>query len=131
MFPYLYEELIESPETLVEDLCRFIGRPLPSNIEELLRIRENPSPRSRVGQAVSAMSWPALKLANLSARERLKGGLRSFDSLFSARRVQLPASWQACLRRDWNELLGLIGERRGRNLSRFRAAEPHSSPLAS
>jgi hypothetical protein len=38
MFPYLYEELIESPETLVEDLCRFISRPLPSNIEALLRI---------------------------------------------------------------------------------------------
>jgi hypothetical protein len=117
MFPYLYEELIESPEALVEDLCRFIGRPLPSNIEELLRVRQNPSPRRRVGQAVSAMSWLALTLANLSARERLKGGLKSLDSLFSARRVELPESWRGPLRQDWDKLLGLISARGARPLA--------------
>ena len=127
MFPYLYEELIESPEALVEDLCRFIGRPLPSNIEELLSIRENASPRSRVGQAVSAMSWPALKLANLSARERLKGGLKSLDSLFSARRVELPESWRGPLRQDWDKLLGLISARRG--ATSRASARPNLLPL--
>lgn len=131
VFPFLYEELVESPEILVEDLCRFIGRPPPSDMRQLLRLRENPSQRSRLGQAISAMSWPVLRRIDVSARNRFRLGVSYFDSLFSARPVDLPGPWQLRLRQDWNELLALVGERRGRDLLRFRETGARTAELAS
>jgi hypothetical protein len=127
VFPFLYEELVEAPEILVEDLCRFIGSPPPSDVQELLRIRENPSPRSRLGQTLSAMCRPALGWVGRSASRRLKAGLRNFDSRYSPRRIQLPGAWEARLRQDWDQLLALVSERRGRDLSRLRVIE--TAPL--
>ncbi len=63
VFPFLYEELLLQPHVLIKDLCSFIGKTPPKNLDQLLTARENPSPRSHVGQLV-AQSLYALHYAS-------------------------------------------------------------------
>jgi hypothetical protein len=130
VFPFLYEELAESPEIFVGDLCRFLGKSPPRNSQDLLRARENPSLRSRFGQTLWAITRPALRKSGAVARNRVRVGISHIDALFAPRQVEVPADWQIELRRDWSELLTTISALRGRDLSRFRTPEAEPAQAA-
>jgi hypothetical protein len=121
VFPFLYEELVQSPEVLINDLCRFIGKAPPANLDELLHVQENPTPRSKAGQLASTAM---LKLARHSGRKRLKPHAYRLgvwlDGYFPRRPFALESDLAQVLRQDWNELLDRIGERRGHDFSSLR-----------
>jgi hypothetical protein len=127
IFPFLYEELVASPESLIADLCRFLDTPTPANLRQLLGRRENPSPRSSQGQAVSR---PFYRISHML--DRIPGvdtkALREFGARFGARfddrsatrgKTNLEPDLSAELRHDWQELLIRIGRHRGRDFSAF------------
>ena len=122
VFPFLYEELLRDPKLLVTDLCRFIGKPPPPNLDELLRIRENATPRSALGQFVSRSM---LKLSRSSNRRHWKHHAFRVgawcDNIYPKRRsLPLDPELAGALREDWNELLDLVGKRRGHDFSAYR-----------
>jgi hypothetical protein len=121
VFPFLYEELLRAPEALVDDLCRFIGKAKPPNLDQLLKVRENPTPRSEIGQLVSRS---LLKFTRTSARKVRKPHVYAvgawFDSWFPSDRMTLEPDLARTLQQDWNELLARIGERRGRDFAALR-----------
>ena len=38
VFPFLYEELLWHPPALINDLCKFLGKGPPANLDQLLKI---------------------------------------------------------------------------------------------
>jgi hypothetical protein len=118
VFPFLYEELLQNPMALIQDLCGFLGKDLPPNLDHLLGIRINAVPKSRVGQFVSRS---LCTLSTPSRRRRMKArwykfGAR-FDRYFLPKPLPLDSNMAVALEQDWNDLLRLIGERRGRDFS--------------
>ena len=53
VFPFLYDEIAESPAALVDDICSFLGCSPPAKLETLVMRQINPSPQSALGLAVS------------------------------------------------------------------------------
>jgi hypothetical protein len=117
VFPFLYEELLYSPEVLVEDLCRFLDKPSPPELDALLRARENPTPRSWVGQFTSRLMLMLANTSDQKRRQQIYGLGARLDAVFPARQVNLPSDLADSLTEDWNSLLSIVGERRGRNFS--------------
>jgi hypothetical protein len=124
VFPFLYEELFCAPEALIDDLCRFLNVKAPQNLQELLRNRENPSPRSQAGQLVSRSffqtSYALDRFAGVNTRSLREFGARigaQLDRNFAPRRVVLDHDITCDLRRDWECLLPRIGDHRGRDFS--------------
>jgi hypothetical protein len=103
---------------LVDDLCKFINKTPPENLDELLNVRTNPSPRSEVGQFVSRSLYA---LSAASRRQLFKhncGPLGAkFDRYFHVPAFKLKPELSQKLNQDWNELIHVIGKRRGRDLS--------------
>lgn len=117
VFPFLYEEIHESPYELINDLCRFVGRSRPANIEALLSTHTNPSPRSSIGLDASR------SLSKLSTNKRWRHA--SFkvgtwlDRYFPTNQVNLDSDLASDLRQDWVRLVQMVGDARKRNLARF------------
>jgi len=118
VFPFLYEELLLQPHVLIEDLCSFIVETPPKNLDQLLTARENPSPRSHVGQLVAqslyALHYASGRMIPKSYSGRI--GAR-FDRYFPTKPMVLDTDVAAALQEDWNDLKRLIGERRSRDFS--------------
>lgn len=128
VFPFLYEELALDPLGLVADICRFIDAPAPSRLEAMLQVRENRSPRSRIGQL---LAQPFHRSANWLGR--LPGfsvaGVQDFGAQLGARFDRLfpylpPAvvfgpTQQAILAEDWAALLLRVEAQRGRRIVAF------------
>jgi hypothetical protein len=133
VFPFLFEELLQYPHALLDDLCRFIGKPTPPNLDELLRKRENVVPRSEVGQRVSRIIkvFPSRsKRAKLEHRRFAYRVGMLFDRYFPNPALSLEAELATPLRQDWNDLLRRIGERRQRDfsaLSRYAMTGHHGT----
>jgi hypothetical protein len=119
VFVCLYEELGDDPETLIRDLCGFLGTSPPRRLRDLLVRRENPSPRTSVGQ-------------RLTRQMRTVGWLRPFrryGRMFIARMergvesgtLELTPQMESVLRSDWNDLLARAEQRRGRGFSSLRS----------
>jgi hypothetical protein len=117
VFPFLYEELRESPHDLIDDLCRFVGRSGPADIEALLGTHANPSPRSRVGLDASR-SLSKLSTSKRWRQASVKAGTW-LDRYFPTNRVSLNPDLASDLQRDWVRLVQMVGESRKRNLERF------------
>jgi hypothetical protein len=120
IFPFLFEELLQSPHVLLEDLCRFIGTPTPPNLDELLRRRENVVPRSEVGQRVSRIFKALPSKSKRAKLERKRYAYRVgalFDRYFPSPALSLDTELVSAQRQDWNNLLRRIGERRRRDFS--------------
>jgi hypothetical protein len=118
VFPFLYEELLRDPRVLVDDLCKFLEKVPPANLDQLLNIRENPSPRTQVGQFVSRTLYA---LSAASRRKLFKPqcgpvGAR-FDRFFSIKQIALNPDLASALRQDWNDLLQLVSQHRRRDFS--------------
>jgi hypothetical protein len=122
VFPFLYEEIRESPHEFIDDLCRFVGRSRPANIEALLSTHTNPSPRSRMGLGASR------SLSKLSTNTRWKqASVKAgtwLDRYFPTDRVSLNSDLAADLRQDWVRLVRMVGESRKRDLDRFAQVPP-------
>jgi len=125
VFPFFYEELASAPESLIEDLCRFLGTRPPANLHEVLTRRENPSPRSRAGQMVSR---PFFQISY--ALDRLPGvktkGLREFGARLGVRfdsderrEPTLDRDLAGELKQDWDGILERTSRRRRRDFSNF------------
>jgi hypothetical protein len=118
VFPFFYEELLWNPHALVDDLCKFLGKAPPANLDQLLKIRENSSPRTQVGQFVSRALYA---LSAASRRQLFKpqcGPLGArFDRFFSIKPIALKPEMARALQQDWNDLLQLIGQHRRRDFS--------------
>ncbi len=127
IFCFLYEELLHGPESLISDLCGFLGTPVPSNWSEISERRENRSPRGSLGQHASrALFSIARVLKNAPLISRAKRPLRGVGSRLGTRldRYSAPATAITFndelakeLEADWNTLLSIVGERRGRDFS--------------
>src|SRR5581483_486195 len=121
VFPFLYEELNHSPHEFAADLCGFLGTELPPDVGEILRRRENPSPRSIRGQRLAR----AFFVASRVLPARFNGTLRGWGSKLGAKldsgteleRITFPDDLARRLRDDWRSLIRLIGKRRGRDFS--------------
>ena len=123
VFPFLFEELLQYPHALLDDLCRFIGKPTPPNLDELLRKRENVAPRSEVGQRVSRIIkvFPSRsKRAKLEHRRFAYRVGALFDRYFLNPALSVDPELASALGQDWNNLLRRIGERRCRDFSALR-----------
>lgn len=130
VFPFLYEELALDPLGLVDDICRFIDVPPPGGLEAMLHLRENRSPRSRIGQI---LAQPFHRSANRLGR--LPGlsvaGVQEFGAQLGARFDRLfpnlpPAvvfgpAQRAMLAKDWTALLLRVDVLRGRRIVAFPA----------
>src|SRR5262249_22606661 len=104
---------------LIEDLCRFLDKPPPIELDNLLGSRENRTPRSWVGQLASRLM---LRLANTQdqrRRQQIYGIGARLDAVFPPRQFDLPSDFIDRLTEEWNSLLSLVGERRGRDFSRL------------
>lgn len=130
VFPFLYEELLLWPNLLVGDLCRFIGKPPPGNLDTLLGRRENPSPRSHFGRL---MSRSLLSLVPPSRRKRATSlanrvgawldGSSSHHWEKDSLDIVLPPDLKHRLSLDWKSALVRIGEHRCRDFSELAAEE--------
>ena len=127
VFAFLYDELVHRPSDLVADLCDFLTIQPPSGLEKLFDKRVNPSPRSARGQRVSrlfldlsdkAVSWPTLKRGLRRWGAHL--GTLVDSRTQEPRAIQFPSGLDELLRCDWNNLVGLVSERRGRDFSPFK-----------
>jgi hypothetical protein len=120
VFPFLYEELLQNPTALIEDLCAFIGKDPPQNLDEILSVRANAAPQGRAGQLVSKL---LCTLSTESRRRRMKGRWYKFgaklDHYFPPKPLRLDSSTAVVLERDWNNLMELLASRRGRDFSAF------------
>ena len=96
----------------------------PADLDRLLRIRENPTPRSAAGHLLTRS---ILKLAGSRRRLVKRRAYRlgaAVDRFFPHRPVTIPPDLAAILEQDWSRLLDRIGERRGRDFSRYARAHP-------
>jgi hypothetical protein len=126
IFPFLYEELVETPEALIRDLCTFLGTEPPQDLDKLLKKRENPSPRSGFGQSISRafhrLSYGLDRIMPMSTRplRQLGAHLGSrFDDEEAPRQAPLEPELAQALRQDWKEVVVRVGRHRGRDLSAF------------
>ena len=108
MFPFLYEELSHAPHALVGDLCRFLKTEVPANLSEVLRVRENASPRSQAGQLLSRpffqVSYALEKFTPIKARRLRELGARlgtRLDENFAPLQIDLDQDMARELRKDW------------------------------
>jgi Sulfotransferase domain len=137
VFPFLFEELLQRPHALIDDLCRFIGKPTPPNLDELLRRRENVVPRSEVGQRISKIIkfFPSRsKRAKLERRRFAYRVGALFDRYFLTPPLSVDTEFAGALGQDWNNLLRRIGERRRRDfsvLSRYAMPGHHGTVCGS
>ena len=102
--------------------CQFLGKKLPPNLNQLLSVRENPSPQSRIGQLASRSfsifsHVSRSKAAMLRAKGKASRLGAKLDRYFPVSPTGLDAEIVNELRQDWNNLLYLIGERRGGDFS--------------
>jgi hypothetical protein len=129
VFPFLFEELVSDPKSLVSDLCRFLGKKPPANIEALLRDPVGWSPKGRVGQAVTSSLykrvWGSYR-HNLKVKRRLYKLGMLFDRYFTPSPMPIDFELITALSRDWTSLLVRIGDRRGRNFDWARLRPPSS-----
>lgn len=118
VFPFLYEELVRTPHSLIADLCGFLGKAPPADLDQVLKVRRNPSPRSSAGQFLSRSLYA---VSAASRRNLLKQRCGRFgaalDRFFHVPPFDLPADLDQKLTQDWNDLVRLVAERRGRDLS--------------
>lgn len=126
VFPFLYEELVHSPKELIGDLCGFIGSEPPANLDELLKKRENPSPRSQFGQLLSRpffqLSYALDRILPVKTRPIRDFGARlgaRFDDEAAPRNAVIAPDLAAELKEDWKRLLERAGHLRGRDFSGF------------
>jgi hypothetical protein len=134
VFPFLYDELNRAPTQMISDLCRFIGAPVPDNAAELVAIRKNRSPRTRAGQFAMRQVNRVSRLLNRRPGLAEKGAMFAFaervglwlDGFFPDRQVAIAPEQAAVMRKDWNSVVRLVGERRGRDFSAF--APPAGEP---
>jgi hypothetical protein len=124
VFPFLYEELSHAPQALVGDLCRFLKTEVPANLSEILRARENASPRSQAGQLLSRpffqVSYALEKFTPIKARRLRELGARlgtRLDENFAPLQIDLDQDMERELRKDWETLLRRMSDIRGRDLS--------------
>ncbi len=121
VFPFLFEEFILRPEILIDDLCRFLGKSTPANLDQLLSWRENPSPRSWAGQFVSRALVNTIVPDN---RKDLKKRVHHFtaklDRYFPEHAVEIPDDLSQVLKQDWSILLEEISVVRDRDFAEFR-----------
>jgi hypothetical protein len=124
VFPFLYEELSHAPQALVGDLCRFLKTEVPANLSEVLRARENASPRSQAGQLLSRpffqVSYALEKFTPIEARRLRELGARlgtRLDENFAPLQIDLDQDMERELRKDWETLLRRMSAIRGRDLS--------------
>jgi hypothetical protein len=127
-FPFLYEEIIQNPAELIGDLCRFMGKDPPSNLDELLTARRNPSPRSSIGQTVSR------SLCSISPRHkgwtRLSHRIGAWlDRYAPASEAAIDAGLARDLQQDWIRLVHLVSKLRGRDLTGFGEKLSGYSPI--
>jgi len=137
VFVLLYEELVSRPETLISDLCRFIGTAEPRVQSGIAQKRENHSPRSSAGQAVSRFFVRGSRLLKrIPYASNAQRPLRAFGSRIGtaldghfppAPAIALDEQLEALVQSDWSGLVRLVGKRRGRDFSDFL----HSAPLES
>jgi hypothetical protein len=124
-FLFLYEEFAGDPVALCEDFCRFLGASMPENTASLLARRENPSPRTERGLRLAraahgvARVLGALPLANA---KRLRQAASEFGARFDSDEdppvaIGFREAEEEKLREDWRRLVGIVSERRGRDLS--------------
>jgi hypothetical protein len=124
-FLFLYEEFAGDPVALCEDFCRFLGARMPENTASLLARRENPSPRTERGLRLAraahgvARVLGALPLANA---KRLRQAASEFGARFDSDEdppvaIGFREAEEEKLREDWRRLVGIVSERRGRDLS--------------
>jgi hypothetical protein len=125
-FLFLYEEFAQDPLRLCKDLCRFLGVALPEVTGSLLARRENPSPKTERGLRLSRAAYAlarvlgALPFVDAKKLRQAASELgASFDSDEAPIKIGFRQQDEAALRSDWEELLGLVGERRGRDFSAF------------
>jgi hypothetical protein len=126
VFPFLHNEMDSQPATLIDDLCGFLGVSPPEHATELIAVRKNQSPRTAQGQfamrqinrllRLSGNVGPADKGALWSLGERLGLWL---DTYFPDSRIAVRPEVAAALREDWNKVIRMTGERRGRDLLEF------------
>lgn len=123
VFPFAYEELLSDPQTLIRDLCFFVGTSVPTNLTEILEQRSNPSPRSNAGQKLARPFF----LASQAVRTvpPLKKSLRRLGSIIGSGidRFSAPApvinfddDLALVLRKDWTSIIDLISQRRGKRI---------------
>lgn len=131
VFPFLYEELAHDLSALVEDLCAFLNTKPPANLQAILNVRENPSPRSRPGRLLSQLiDWlskllakvanPTVNRVGIAKRLRQFGGVlgSKLDRYFpAASPLVIDRETSKMLRKDWDDFLDLVGRRRGRDFS--------------
>jgi hypothetical protein len=116
IFPFLYEEFRLRPNALINDLCKFLRKEPPPNVNRLLAVRENLSPRSSAGQLVSRTLFNLSKARQRQSLTRHCYRLGTWvDRFFPARAIELDAETASYLQRDWNTLVRLVGERRGQD----------------
>jgi hypothetical protein len=128
VFAFLFEELSYAPEALIDDLCRFLGTEAPANLNELLRVRENASPRSQAGQLLSRpffqFSYALKRYTSIDTKSLRDLGARlgtRLDHTFAPLDLGLNQDIARKLRADWERLLQRVGERRGHDLSTLSA----------
>jgi len=120
VFPFLYEEIIQSPMTLIGDLCHFIGKAPPSNLHQLLRDRRNLSPRSSSGQFV-ARSIRTVFPAHRGWMQLSQQIGTWLDRFAPTNEAVIDARLSSDLQDDWIRLLDLVSKSRGRDLTDFAA----------
>jgi hypothetical protein len=124
-FLFLYEEFANESPAPLADLCEFIGIPLPNGVGELLANRENPSPRTERGVRISRVAYKLAKAIDglpWLNDKRLREAAFRIGAYFDSDQERRPKIGFATddaerLQCDWKELVLLISERRGRDLS--------------
>src|SRR5262245_55612550 len=115
VFPFLYEEIIYRPAELISDLCQFLGKEAPENLDKLLVERRNPSPRSAIGQFVSR----SLCMISPHHEEWRRRSFRIgawLDRVAPASEVVIDPELAKTLRQDWVDLVHRVSDRRRREL---------------
>jgi hypothetical protein len=115
VFPFLYEELKQDPDGLIHDLCGFLGTRPPRDLRRLLALHDNVSPRSLAGQEL-LRNVRGLRLLK-PFRKYVRMAARHLDR-YSAPAAFSPDPYMTgVLREDWNQLVRIVSERRGRDFS--------------
>jgi hypothetical protein len=115
VFPFLYEEIIRRPTELIGDLCAFVGKEPPGNLQRLLVERRNPSPRSDIGQFVSrSLCMISPRHKEWTRRSHRIGAY--LDHFAPASEVVIDPELAKTLRQDWVDLVHRVSDRRRKDL---------------
>ncbi len=125
-FLFLYEEFAHDPVALCEDLCRFLGTPMPDDVASLLARRENPSPRTERGLRLARAAHGVARVLGalpLTNAKRLRQAASEFGASFDSNETPVAVDFREVdkerLGEDWRRLVEIVAERRGRDFSAF------------